>query len=70
MFSQNFQKSFTGNWNRKIEPGNDSFGRVSGYGTALDGCICRVLPMVPSPFEKLPDPSDSFAVIYSASFHY
>ena len=31
MFIQNLQKSFTGNWNRKMEPGNDSFGRVSGY---------------------------------------
>ena len=24
-------KSFTGNWNRIMEPGNDSFGRVLGY---------------------------------------
>ena len=31
MFSQNFQKSFTGNGNRKMEAGNDSFGRVSRY---------------------------------------
>ena len=31
MFSNIFQKSLMGNWNRKMEPGNDSFGRVSGY---------------------------------------
>ena len=32
MFSQNLEKSFTGNWNRKMEPGiNDSSGWVSGY---------------------------------------
>ena len=24
-------QSFTGNWNRKMEPGNDSFGQVCGY---------------------------------------
>ena len=29
MSSQNFQKSFRGKWNRKMEPGNDSFSRVS-----------------------------------------
>ena len=29
MFSQNFQMSFTGNWNRNVEASNDSFGRVS-----------------------------------------
>ena len=27
----NFQKSFTGNWNQKMETGHGSFGRVSGY---------------------------------------
>ena len=31
MFSRNFKKSFIGNWNRTMEPGDDSFGRVSGY---------------------------------------
>ena len=31
MFSKIFPKLFTGNWNRKMEPGNDSFGPVSGY---------------------------------------
>ena len=31
MFRQNFEKSFMGNWNGKMEPGNDSFGRVFGY---------------------------------------
>ena len=42
MLSPNFKKSFTGNWNPKMEQGNDSFGRASGYpdtpipGTARD----------------------------------
>ena len=26
-----FKSRFTGNWNRKTEPGNDSLGQVSGY---------------------------------------
>ena len=49
MFSQNFKKSFTGNWNRKMEPGSDSFGRVSVYpGTRhslnlMYMCTCAVL---------------------------
>ena len=38
-FSQNFQTSFTGNWNRKREPGNDIFGRVSGYSPILSGGV-------------------------------
>ena len=41
MFSQNFKKSFTGNWNWKMEPSNDMFGRVSG--AALFGLvICKL----------------------------
>ena len=32
MFSQNFQKSFTGKWNWKMKPGNDSIGRVLSVG--------------------------------------
>ena len=38
MFSRNFKKSFTGNWNWKMEPGNESFGGYLGIqvpGTAL-----------------------------------
>ena len=34
MFSRNFKKLFTDNWNLKMEPGNDRFQasiRVSGY---------------------------------------
>ena len=31
MFSRNFKKSFTGNWNCKMEPGYDSFGQVHMY---------------------------------------
>ena len=31
MFNRNFNKYLMDNWNRKMEPGNDSLGRVSGY---------------------------------------
>ena len=55
MSSQNFQKSFVGNWNRKVEPGNDSFGRVSG---------CRVSGIWVSGYPGIWVPGT--ALIYSA----
>ena len=40
MFSRNLKKYFIGN--RKIEPGNDSFGQVSGYpDTRIPGYLAQ-----------------------------